>query len=120
MNTQIKLAYKGVAYVLEYNRMAIKMLESAGFRQDEFLEKPMNNIELAFTALFIKNHPKTKQVLIDEIFDKCRDKNALIANITIMIQECYDSLLADPNEEDSEGNATWEVVDLSPKKKSQE
>ena len=32
-----------------------------------------------------------------------------------MIQETYDALLEEP-EEDSEGNATWEVMDLSPKK----
>ena len=32
-----------------------------------------------------------------------------------MITECYESLLDEPDESD-EGNATWEVVDLSPKK----
>ena len=35
-----------------------------------------------------------------------------------MIAETYDSLLADPV--DDEGNASWVIVDLSPKKKSQE
>lgn len=119
MNTQIKLTYKGIEYILEYNRYAVKLLENAGFNINEFLEKPANNIELAFTALFIKNHPKTKQEIIDEIFENCPNKNALISNIHVMIQECYNALLSDPEGDDA-GNAKWEVVDLSPKKKSQE
>lgn len=120
MNTQIKLTYKGEDYVLEFNRMTVKMLENTGFNINEFLDKPANNIELAFTASFVKNHPKVKQTTIDEIFAHCPDKNALIANLNIMIQECYDSLLAEPEDKTDEGNASWEIVSLTPKKKTQE
>lgn len=114
MNTKINLTYKGDLYTLEYNRMAIKLLEASGFRLDEFLEKPMSNIELAFSGAFLKNHSKTNQSIIDEIFNNTKDKKGIIVHLQKMITECYDSLLAEP-EEDDEGNATWEVVDLSPK-----
>ena len=113
MNTQVKITFDGVEYVLEYNRYAVKRLEAAGFDIEEFLSKPMTNVELAFAGAFIKNHPKTNQTTIDAIFEACKDKTGLVGVLSTMIQECYDSLL-------SEGNISWEVVDLSPKKKSQE
>lgn len=115
MNTKINLTYKGELYTLEYNRMAVKMLEASGFVLEEFLEKPMSNIELAFAGAFVKNHKKVNQSIIDEIFNKTKDKKGLIACLQRMITECYDSLLDEPEDGD-EGNATWEVVDLSPKK----
>lgn len=114
MNTKINLTYKDIPYTLEYDRMAIKTLEANGFIIEEFLKKPMSNIELAFAGAFIKNHRKTKQSTIDEIYSKCKDKNKLVETLVTMVQETYNSLFDDP--EDDEGNVEWEVVDLSPKK----
>ena len=119
MNTQIKLTYNDVKYTLEYNRNAIKMLEKAGFVLDEFLSKPMLNIDLAFSAAFIKNHPKVSQETIDDIYKLCKDKELLVKTLHTMITECYDSLLADNDDASDEKNIEWEVVDLSPKKTSQ-
>lgn len=119
MNTQIKLTYDDVEYVLEYNRQAIKTLEALGFNYDTFMTKPLTNIELAFSALFIKNHPKVTQATIDKIYKGMGNKEKLIQLISTMIDECYASLLEEP-EEGSSGNVTWEVVNLAPKKKVQE
>ena len=122
MNTQIKITHNGETYILEYDRFTIKLLEKSGFNYDEFLEKPMTNIELAFTAAFIKNHPNTKQSvdwwqpgICTRIYHESKDKAKLVAVITKMINDFYDSLLADP--EDDSGNTTWEIVDLTPSKK---
>ena len=114
MNTKINLTYKGEKYTLEYNRMAVKLLEANNFVLEDFLTKPMSNIELAFSGAFVKNHPKVNQTIIDEIFNKTKDKKSLIVYLQKMITECYESLLDEPDESD-EGNATWEVMDLSPK-----
>lgn len=113
MNTKIKLTHNGQEYILEYDRMSVKLLESSGFVLDEFLEKPMSNIELAFTAAFVKNHKKLSQATIDKIFAGLKDKTGLIAMLSKMIRETYDALLEDGSDE---GNVEWEVVDLSPKK----
>ena len=113
MNTKINLTYKDVPYTLEYDRMSIKTMEASGFIVDEFIAKPMNNIELAFAGAFIKNHRKTKQSLIDEIYERCPDKRKLVETLVTMVQETYEALFDDPVGD--EGNATWEVVDLSPK-----
>lgn len=112
MNTRIKLTHNGQEYVLEYDRMSVKLLEANGFVLDEFLEKPMSNIELAFSGAFIKNHRKTPQTTIDNIFNGCKDKTGLITVLSKMIRETYDALLEDGADE---GNVEWEVMDLSPK-----
>lgn len=113
MNTKINLTYNGEKYTLEYNRMAIRLLEQNGFELEEFLKKPMTNIQLAFTGAFYKNHKKLNQTTIDKIYDSCKDKTNLIVALQKMIQETYESLLEDGKGD--EGNVEWEVVDLSPK-----
>jgi len=121
MNTKINLTYDGVDYTLEYDRNTIKLLENAGFRYDEFMSKPMTNMDLAFTAAFIKNHRKTSSTTIDAIYAACPDKDRLIATISKMIEECYDALMSEPDKDDSK-KVTWETVDSTPlkKEKSQE
>lgn len=114
MNTKINLTYNGEKYTLEYNRMAVKLLEQNGFELQEFLKKPMTNIELAFTGAFIKNHKHVNQTTIDKIYNSCKNKKDLIVALQMMIQETYDSLLDDNGSD--EGNVEWEVTDLSPKK----
>lgn len=115
MNTKINLTYQGVPYCLEYDRMGVKTLEANGFSIEEFIKKPMSNIEMAFAGAFIKNHRKIKQSLVDEIYSKCPNKDDLVSALITMIQETYEALLEEPNKDD-EGNANWEVVDLSLKK----
>ena len=63
MNTKINLTYKGVDYVLEYDRAVVKLLEANGFEITSALEKPMTNIELMFTASFQKNHRNMTMIL---------------------------------------------------------
>lgn len=113
MNTKINLTYKDVPYTLEYDRMSIKTMEASGFVIDEFLNKPMSNVELAFAGAFIKNHRKTNQATIDEIYQGCPDKKKLVTTLVTMVQETYEALFDEPDGET--GNVTWEVVDLSPK-----
>lgn len=113
MNTKINLTYQNIPYVLEYDRMTIKTMEANGFVVDEFLNKPMSNIEMAFAGAFLKNHRKTSQSIIDDIYANCPNKRQLVETLVKMIQETYEALFDEPVGDT--GNATWEVVDLSPK-----
>ena len=113
MNTKINLTYDGQDYTLEYDRMSVKLLEQAGFNLEEYIAKPMNNIELAFAAAFIKHHPKVSQETMDKIYKSCPNKNQLIATLSNMIDECYRSLTDEP-EGDDVGKVTWETVDSTP------
>ena len=109
MNTKIKFTYKDVPYVLEYDRDIISTLEEAGFSAKEFANAPMKNLNLAFKGAFLKNHRKTKDSIIDEIYSNMKDKEKLISTLLTMIDECYATLF---DEEDNEGNIEWDTVGL--------
>lgn len=109
MNTKIKFTYKDVPYVLEYDRDIISTLEEAGFSAKEFANAPMKNLNLAFKGAFLKNHRKTKDSTIDEIYSNMKDKEKLISTLLTMIDECYATLF---DEEDDEGNIEWDTVGL--------
>lgn len=110
MNTKIKFTYKDVPYVLEYDRDIIIRLENAGFQIQEFLSAPMTNIKLAFKGAFLKNHRKTSDKLIDEIYSHMKNKDELVNKLVEMINETYETLF-DENEDD-EGNIEWGTEDL--------
>lgn len=104
MSKQIKFKYEGVDYVLEYNRESISLIESKGFALSEFTAKPMLMLPLAFSGLFLKNHKRTKQSTVDNIYDSFKDKEKLVGVIVDMLSEAYDTLT------DNEGNIEWEIV----------
>lgn len=117
MNTKIELEYEGQNYTLEYDRDGIRMLESRGFAVDEFLQKPMTNIELVFQGAFLKHHPNTKLTTINDIFTECPDKGQLVSVLHKMVTDSYTSLLSEPEDDDPK-KAIWKTVDLTPKKES--
>lgn len=117
MNTKIELEYDGKSYTLEYDRMAVKMLESNNFNMDEFLSKPVTNIDLAFQGAFIKHHSNVSLATINDIYNSCPDKTQLIVVIQQMISDTYESLLADP-EANTSKKATWKTVNLTPIKET--
>jgi len=110
MNKKIKLNYKDKEYILEYNRKTVSELENMGFIASEFANKPATMLPLAFRGAFLKNHKFLKQDIIDEIFTHISDRQGLIAQLSEMIVECYQSLMGDEVEDDKEGNVSWEII----------
>lgn len=117
MNTKIELDFEGQHYTLEYDRDGIKMLEARGFKVDEFLKKPMTNVELVFQGAFLKNHPNIKLTTIEEIFKGCPDKAGLVNILNKMIDDSYTSLLEEPDDNNPK-KVQWKTVDLTPKGES--
>lgn len=109
-NKKIKLNYKDKDYILEYNRKTVSDLENMGFVASEIASKPATMLPLAFKGAFLKNHKFVKQDIIDEIFSHISDKQGLIAQLSEMIVECYQSLMGDEVEQNAEGNVSWEIV----------
>lgn len=108
MNTKIKFTYKDVPYVLEYDRDSIRVMEQHGFVMNDFIKKPMSSLDIAFRGLFIKNHRKINDKLVDEIYDNMKNKELLLENILVMIDETYNTLFDD--EEEDKGNIEWDVA----------
>ena len=78
MNTKIAFEKDDTKYVLEYDRKSIAAMEKLGFNVNEFADKPMTMLPLAFRGLFIKNHKFVKEAFIEECFDSFKNKEKLI------------------------------------------
>lgn len=110
MSTKIEFSYKGKEYTLEYNRMAIKFMESQGFNANKFDEQPMTMVDLAFTGAFIKNHQRISQQEIEEIYTLFKNKQELNATLVKMIRETYETLFDNNEDEDDSKNIEWKIV----------
>ena len=111
MNHKIKFEKDGQKYLLEYDRKSIAAMERLGFNINEFADKPMTMLPLAFKGMFIKNHKFVKDDFIDDCFDNFKDKEKLIEQIGIMLEETYKTLQSNVDEKGNDlGNIDWETV----------
>lgn len=111
MNTKIVFEKDGKKYILEYDRKSIATMERLGFNVNEFGDKPMTMLPLAFRGLFIKNHKFVKESFIDECFDNFKNKEKLMETIANMLSETYESLQSTTDENGNDlGNIDWETV----------
>lgn len=109
MSQKIEFDYEDNHYVLEYNREAIKAMEANGFSASDYIKKPMTMIDLAFQGLFYKNHKMISTDKIEEIFSHIKDKQGLNRTMMSMIEEAYD-VLFDEKQEDDGKNIDWKIV----------
>lgn len=108
MAKQINIEFQGNEYTLEYTRKSIEVLERQGFNISDLDRAPITTLPMLFRGAFIAHHRGlyNKDLgLIDKIFEKMLDKDALLEKLSEMYKEPFEMLLADP--EESEGNATW-------------
>ena len=106
--SKIAITYEKNTYELEYNRNAVRMMESQGFNIDTLTTQPVTMIPLLFYGAFSKNHTGIKRNLVDKIYDSLSNKQGLIAALVEMYAETVSSLMEGSPE--TEGNAVWEVV----------
>ena len=107
MSKQIEFKYQDKDYCLEYNRDAIKIMEKQGFKLQEYIDKPMTMIDLAFQGAFLKNHRDIKLNVINDIYNSLGDKTKLISTLLEMISETYEDLYSDNKDEK---NIEWKIV----------
>ena len=109
MAKQLNFEFEGKEYTLEFTRESIKQLEREGFVAGEIVTKPMNTLPKLFAGAFKAHHRfDTKQKKIDEIFEKFKNKQALVEKLAEMYSEPMETLMDD--EAIDEGNAiTWEA-----------
>lgn len=111
MSKKIEIDYENKHYTLEYNRTAIKYMESQGFSLNEIVDKSMTMTEIAFIAAFIKNHKQVTGVEAADIFYHLPNKNELRDALLEMYAETYTSLLDATNEsgDDDGKKASWKM-----------
>jgi hypothetical protein len=105
MAKQIRFPYDGKNYILEYTRKTVTELERKGFTATEVEAKPMTMLPALFAGAFLAHHRHVKQDVVDAIFAKMPDKEALIGKLVEMYSEPIEALLDEPAE--NEGNIEW-------------
>lgn len=104
MANQINFDYNGRHYCLEYTRDSIKQMEAAGFSVSDLGDKPATRIEQLWAGAFLANERRTSQNVIKELYDKMKDKEALLKKLLEMYQATLNYLMPD---EDNSGNVEW-------------
>lgn len=103
---QINFEYNGKKYCLEYTRETVKMMEAMEFSIDDFKDKPATRIEQLWMGAFLANHRKTSNTVIKDLYDKMKDKEALVTKLIELYNDTLSTLMPD-KDEDSEGNVEW-------------
>ena len=103
---QINFDYNGKHYCLEYTRETVKQMEAMGFNINDIGDKPATRIEQLWAGAFLANCRKTSQTIVKELFDKMKDREALLKTLTEMYNNTLSYLLPDA-EDDDEGNVEW-------------
>lgn len=69
----VTLEIENVEYTLEYNRAAVKRMESKGFSAAEVDTKILTSLDLMIEGAFYKNHPTLNQGRLVELRDYILD-----------------------------------------------
>ena len=104
MANQINFDYNGRHYCLEYTRESVKQMEAAGFTITDIGDKPATRIEQLWAGAFLAHERRTSANVIRELYDKMKDKEALLQKLSEMYQNTLKYLMPD---EDDAGNVEW-------------
>lgn len=107
MAKTIHLKFEGKDYDLEYNRDAVRVLESTGFVADELFTKPVTMLPMLFYGAFMAHHKGIKRKEVERIYDNLQGRSDLIGVLIEMYRDTVSSLMVDDTEDGEEGNATW-------------
>ena len=102
---QINFDYNGKHYCLEYTRATVKQMEAVGFRPDELGDMPATRVEQLWAGAFLAHERKTSNGVISELYEKMKDKKALVTKLLEMYNSALEYLV--PDEEHDTGNVEW-------------
>jgi hypothetical protein len=106
MAKTIHLKFEGKDYELEYNRDAVRVLESTGFVADDLFTKPVTMLPMLFYGAFMAHHKGIKRKEVERIYENLSGRSDLIGVLIEMYRDTVSSLMVDDND-GAEGNATW-------------
>ena len=105
MAKAIRFTYDGVDYELQFTKRTVREMEMKGFKYREVPDKPMTLLPELFKGAFLANHRKTKDEMIDAIYEALPNKTELMDALTALYEEPILSLMAEPSDENP--NVTW-------------
>ncbi len=109
MNKKIEFTYEGIEYTLEYDRAAIRYMESVGLDMSAIGSKPATMMGILWRGAFVKNHKKENVDKIDNMYKEIKNKTDLNAGLLEMVSEAYTSLYGDGENDDDSKNIEWKM-----------
>lgn len=107
MAKTITISFEGTEYTLEFTRKSIEILEKRGFKITDIQDKPVTTLPMLFAGAFLAHHKFLKSNIIDEIFDKLKNKDELFNKLVEMYNEPILAMMEDSDTEENEGNSGW-------------
>ena len=96
MATNITFTYDGDDYTLEYNREALRVLDSKyDFSLSDIERLQVSKIPDLFHCAFLMHHPQVRRKTTDEVWDALGEKDELISALTEMYAEAINSIMGE-------------------------
>ena len=108
MATKIQFTHDGKDYCLEFNRKTVRAMEESGFVASRLFDAPMTMLPDLFAGAFKAHHKFLDRKVIDGLYDKFKNKKALLSTLTKMYNEPINALLGESDEEDEGNMIAWE------------
>lgn len=102
--------FNGKEYTLEFNRNIVIALEDRGLDINDISTKLVKNTTMLIRGAFDMHHKETKEKTRDAVYLALSHKGEFLKALVDCYNETAASLFG-VNEEDSEGNPNWEVVE---------
>lgn len=105
-----KSEFNDKEYTLEFNRNIVIRLEDSGLDISNVSVKLVKNTTLLIRGAFEMHHKETKETTRDNVYMALSHKEEFLKALI----DCYNdtaATLLGVNEENSEGNPNWEVVE---------
>lgn len=104
----ITFTYDDEVYTLEYSRRTVGMMENAGFRLDDVIDKQVTRLPQLFSGAFLMHHPRMKEEKINKIYKDMGNKDELFAELIELYRATVEALYDEP--EDDSKKVMWKKV----------
>ena len=101
----IKFEYEGREYTLEFTRDTVRTIERSGFDYHNIDARQMDSICTLFAGAFLAHHRFDKPDVIDKIYAKMPNKDALLERLAMLYALPYQELTSEVDEKNA---VKWE------------
>lgn len=94
-NREMEFEYNNVHYKLGFNKSTVRQLEQRGFDATKLQNLPATMIQLLWQGAFLKNHKRTPQSTIEDIWNHLENRNDVIIKLVELYSEPLAGIVED-------------------------
>ena len=104
----ITFEYEDEVYTLEFSRRTVGMMENAGFKLEDLVDKQVTRLPQLFAGAFLMHHPRMKEEKINKIYKDMGDKDQLFTELIDLYRVPIEAMYDEP--EDDSKKVKWKKV----------